>query len=362
MNYQQRIHQVEPHITNQDAEEVSNYLTTGGWVTEHKVTRNFEKLVSDKVNRTFAHAVPNGTIAIYLALLGSGIKKGHRVAVPNLTMIASINSIIWAGAEPVLIDVNPDMCMSFESLLSMEKPDAVMYVPLNGRTADGIKIAEWCKENKITLIEDSAHALGSQYENGKNCGSLGDVSIFSFTPHKIITTGQGGMVLTDNEEIYEKINRLKTFNRQKDKMDWHEGYGLNFKFTDLQASLGLSQLKKLDDHISMKIKILNFYSKISSNVASLGKFKEHEVPWFFDLQFNSVQDVKTIVNLLEENNIETRNLYPALSMQTFLKNVEKAELKFSENIFNTIIWLPSSVNLTEDKTNFIVQTINSSAE
>jgi perosamine synthetase len=359
MNNQQRIHQVQPHITNQDVEEVNNYLTSGGWITEHKVTKNFEKLVSNKVNRAFAHAVPNGTIALYLALLGSGIRKGHRVAVPNLTMIASINSIIWSGAEPVLIDVNADMCMSFESLLSIKKPDAVMYVPLNGRTKDGLKIAEWCKQNNIVFIEDSAHALGSQYENEQNCGSLGDVSIFSFTPHKIITTGQGGMVLTNNEEIYEKINALKTFNRKKDMLDWHEEYGLNFKFTDLQASLGLSQLKRLDEHISMKLKILDFYSKISSSFASLGKFKDHEVPWFFDLEINSVQNVEKIVNLLEEHNVETRNLYPALSMQTYLKNVERAELKFSENIFNNIIWLPSSVNLNEDEINFIVEKINS---
>ena len=129
--------------------------------------------------------------------------------------------------------------MSLKSLQTVDKLDGVIYVPLNGRTEDGLEIEEYCKERNITLIEDSAHALGSQYQD-RMCGSLGSMSVFSFTPHKIITMGQGGLVLTDDDGLYDYLLDLKTFNRSKDKSDWHDGFGLNFKITDLQSALGLS--------------------------------------------------------------------------------------------------------------------------
>ena len=128
------INQIEPLVTKEDAESVYEYLKSGAWVTEHKVTNNFEEIIKNYVGRNYAIAVPNGTMAIYLSLLASGVKKGDRVAVPNLTMIATINAVLWIGAEPVLIDVNESLCMSYEKLIKVKKLSAVIYVPLNGRT------------------------------------------------------------------------------------------------------------------------------------------------------------------------------------------------------------------------------------
>lgn len=359
MNNEKRINQIEPIISKSDAEAVYKYLLSGGWVTEHNVTRNFENLISKKINREYITAVPNGTIAIYLALIGSGIKPGQKVAVPNLTMIATINAVLWVGAEPVLIDVNNDYCMSIEDLEGIKGLSGVIYVPLNGRTTEGLKIQEWCRKKEIVLIEDSAHALGSSYSDGTMCGKLGDVSIFSFTPHKIITTGQGGTIMTDNVGIYNEIEKLKTFNRKKDKLDWHEGYGLNFKWTDLQATLGISQLNKLEDKISRKLEILNLYKKINSKVANLHNFAKYEVPWFFDLYFNSEADKTNVQNLLKKNNIETRDLYPPLSMQEYLSSIKKTKQNKSENTANKSLWLPSSVSLLNAEVEKIVDLINS---
>ena len=256
---QNRIFQVEPSIDDSDIKSVVDYLNSGGWLTEHKITQELEKNIKDFIGRRYSHAVPNGTIAIYLALLASGIGKGKKVGVPNLTMIATINAIIWADAEPVLIDVDESLCLSYEKLMKIDEEfDCLIFVPLNGRTGDGEKIQEWCSENNIIFIEDSAHALGSSYKSQK-CGSLGDLSVISFTPHKIITMGQGGMVFTNDQNFYEYLISIKTFNRSKDKSDWHEGFGLNFKITDLQSSLGLSQFSKLEQFISKKMHILNFY-------------------------------------------------------------------------------------------------------
>jgi len=358
VNKRKFINQIEPLITKKDADAVHNYLLTGGWVTEHQVTRTFENLIKEEVNRNYASAVPNGTIAIYLALIASGVKKGDKVAVPNLTMIATINAVLWAEAEPILVEVNNSLCMSFEHLREIKGLNTVIYVPLNGRTEDGLEIEKWCKKNNITLIEDSAHALGSEYKLDKKCGNLGDVSIFSFTPHKIITTGQGGMILTNNKKINTEINKIKTFNRKKDKLDWHEDFGLNFKFTDLQASLGISQFNSLNKHIENKRKLNKTYKKINNPNFQIGEFQENELPWFFDLYSKSKPKLKKLSKILAEKGIETRNLYPALSKQKYLKNFRKTNLEYSENIFDKVLWLPSSVNLRLKDQREIVEIIN----
>ena len=167
----EKINQVEPNISEQDIQRVSDYMSSGAWITEHALTKELEEKIADFVGRKYAIAVPNGTIAIYLSLLAAGLTEGKRVAVPNITMIATINAILWAGAEPVIIDLNERLCMSLKSLQTVDKLDGVIYVPLNGRTEDGLAIEEYCNERSITLIEDSAHALGSQYQD-RMCGSL----------------------------------------------------------------------------------------------------------------------------------------------------------------------------------------------
>lgn len=354
-----RINQVEPYIQEIDREKIINFLNTDTWITEHTVTKEFEQKMSEKTNRKYCIALPNGTIAIYLALISAGITQGMRVAIPNLTMIATINAVLWAGAEPILVDVDESLCMSLESLKSTSNLDAVIYVPLNGKSSNGIKIEEFCRNLSILLIEDSAHALGSNYEN-KNCCSLGDLSILSFTPHKIITTGQGGMVLTDNEKYYEAIFKLKTFNRQKDKLDWHEGFGLNFKFTDIQAVLGLSQLQSLEERIIRKKEIYHFYKQlINKKGLKLQVFDEIETPWFYTLELENLFQKEKLIDLLTKNNVETRQFYPALSMQKYLKNTEKVDLSYSESIFERLLWLPSSLNLSNQDIEFISNLLNS---
>ena len=358
MSKNQKINQVQPLVTKNDAKAVYDYLLSGGWVTEHRVTKDFEDKIKEFVNRKHAVAVPNGTIAIYLALLASGIKKGDRVAVPNITMIATVNAIIWAGATPVLIDVEKDLTMSFEKLTYTPKLKAVIFVPLNGRTSNGAEIELWCKEKNIILIEDSAHALGSKYSNGKFCGNLGDLSVFSFTPHKIITTGQGGMVLTNNKKFEKELIKIKTFNRRKDKIDWHDGFGLNFKITDMQSALGLSQFSSLNKRIEHKRKIHGLFQKVKSDYFKIGSFLNHEVPWFIDLTSNTKKDLNKLKGLLSKNNIETRTSYPALSKQKYLRDISNQDLSYSEKIHEKILWLPSSSDLDEKSITKIVKKIN----
>lgn len=353
-----RINQVEPLILEDDIKSVVKYLDSGGWITENKISFEFENNISNYVNRKFGILVPNGTIALYLALLSLGVGPGKKVAVPNITMIATINSIIWTGASPVIVDIDESLCISLEKLKTLKNIHTVIFVPLNGRVGNGKEVEKYCKENNIFLLEDSAHALGSEYEH-KKCGSLGDLSTFSFTPHKIITTGQGGMILTDKTKYKKIIDELKYFNRLKDKSDWHKGFGLNFKFTDLQAALGISQFNKLERFIKNKKNNEILYEQLINNKNLVfGKFKINEIPWFFDVKFSNVKLKNIAIKKLLDSNIETREVYPPLSMQKYLKNVEKTNTTYSEKISKKLLWLPSSNNLNKNQIKRISNILN----
>ncbi len=233
---------------------------------------------------------------------------------------------------------------------------AVIFVPLNGRTGSGIEIQDYCKKNNIILIEDSAHALGSSYINQK-CGSLGNLSILSFTPHKIITMGQGGMVLLDDDEVYQNLIDLKTFNREKDKSDVHKGFGLNFKITDLQASLGISQFNRLEEFIDKKKKLHNEYSKFIDG-KYLKHFEDIETPWFIDFYCDDQKQREELKLYLSSKNIETRYSYPALSSQSYLQEINKTNLSYSEEISDNILWLPSSTSLTNEEIKYVSDEVN----
>ena len=353
------INQIEPVITKEDIESVNEYLTSGGWLTEHTLTKSLEDNIASYLGRKYAVAVPNGTIAIYLALKSKGLGEGTRIAVPNITMVATINAVVWAGAQPILVDVDESLCMSLNQLKKIEDLDAVIFVPLNGRSGSGELIEEWCSDRNIVLIEDSAHALGSNYPN-KKCGGLGDISTLSFTPHKIITSGQGGLVLTDDEDLYKKIYDYKSFNRENDASDWHKGFGLNFKFTDLQASIVLSQLKRLDVLIVSKKDLFNSYKhSISKSDTRFLNFKDYETPWFIDFFLMSLESQSTYQDLLFKKGIQVRKGYPPLSMQKMFSNIERTDLSYSEEIAPKIIWLPSSFNLSKDDVELISRNLNS---
>jgi len=160
--------------------------------------------------------------------------------------------------------------------------------------------------------------------------------------------GQGGLVLTDEDNLYEYLIELKTFNRSKDRSDWHDGFGLNFKITDLQSALGLSQFEKINDFIKIKKEMFQLYKNKISGYKFINFF-DYETPWFIDLICESERDRDNLKDLLERQDILTRESYPALSKQSFLQSVEKTSLKFSENISENILWLPSSTNLTKNQ-------------
>ena len=170
--------------------------------------------------------------------------------------------------------------------------------------------------------------------------------------------GQGGMILTDRKTLSDFIVGIKTFNRIGDKSDFHKGFGLNFKITDLQASIGNSQFKKLDKHIEIKRKVLNYYKNTISDELKIIEFTKNEVPWFIDIFFKNKSTRTRAINKLSETGIETRLSYPPLSKQKYLKKYANNNLNYSETVYEKILWMPSSLNLTKKSISKICSIIN----
>ncbi len=160
-----KINQIEPLLTGLESTALQNYFSTGGWLTEHTKTKEFERKIAKYVGVRYASVVPNGTIALYLALLSAGIGNGDVVAVPNYTMIATINAIKWTGAEPLICDIDSEtLCIDIDNLESSCKElKAIMHVSINGRSGDINKVLDFCNRRNIILIEDSAQAMGSRF-------------------------------------------------------------------------------------------------------------------------------------------------------------------------------------------------------
>ncbi|GAH87899.1 unnamed protein product, partial [marine sediment metagenome] len=207
---------------------MADYLDSGGWLTEFRKTREFEKLIADYVGSGYASVVNNGTVSLIIALMALDIGDGDEVIVPDFTMIASANAVSLVGAKPVLVDVDPsNLCLDLDKAEAAVTPrtKAIMYVSLNGRCHDMNRVVALTKKYNLYLVEDAAQALGSRYR-GEHLGTFGEIGSFSFSFPKIITTGQGGALVTDDVELFRKMSMIKDFGRPRGGVDYHEIMGL----------------------------------------------------------------------------------------------------------------------------------------
>ena len=355
-----RINQIEPWIGKEEKDAVVDYLESGGWLTEFKKTKELEQMISDYTGSKYSIMMPNGTIALTAAILALGIGKGDEVIVPNYTMIASANAVVMAGAKPILVDIDPaNLCLDLSKAKKAftKKTKAIMLVTINGRYPDIKKFKSFAKSKNIYLIEDAAQSLGSMC-NGKHLGTFGDVGMLSFSMPKIITMGQGGCLLTDNEELHKKILLLKDFGRKSAGVDTHEVMGYNFKFNDLQAVIGIEQMKKLPWRVERKKEIFKKYKNLLAKVNGVEFFETNTKdtsPWFIDILVP--EDKKeSLIKFLQEKNIGTRPFYPAIHTQNPYKK-NKGDYKNSEKISRRGLWLPSSAFLSDEDIVYVCNNI-----
>ncbi|OGD33350.1 aminotransferase [Candidatus Azambacteria bacterium RIFCSPHIGHO2_01_FULL_44_55] len=345
-----KIPQMEPYFDKAEAQAVFAYMKSGGWITEFKKTEELENAIKKFVGAKHAVMTVNGTVSLTLALLALGLKPGDEVLVPNMTMIASPNSAVKVGIKPILVDIEAKtLCMDLEKAAKAISPKtkALMYVPFNGRCADMNEVVKFCANNNIFLIEDAAQALGSFYKN-KHLGSFGKIGSFSFSTPKIITTGQGGALVTNDGDLHQKIKRLKDFGRAKGGNDIHDDWGWNFKFTDLQAVVGIEQMKKLQARIKRKKAIYSRYQESLSNLKTIEFIPTNlkdTTPWFIDIY---VKEPDRLADYLKKKGIGTRRIYPAINTQKIYQHECKNKLfPISEDYARRGLWLPSSTKLSD---------------
>lgn len=339
------IRQMEPWIDRQEEKEIIKVMRSG-WITEADETKRFEKMIADFTGSKYCSVVTNGTVSLYLALKALGIGEGDEVIVPDMTMVASPNAVIMANAKPIFVDIEKDtLCLSLDEVKKniSKKTKAIMVVAFNGRAPDMNRVLTIAKDNNLFVIEDAAQALGS-YFRGKHLGTFGDIGSFSFSTPKVITTAQGGALVTDRKDLYDKIIRLKDFGRIDRSSQNHDEIGFNFKFTDILAAIGVVQMKKLPARLNRKKEMYDIYKQELKNLKQIQLIAtdlSQTSPWFMDI---FVSDPKALQSFLKNKNIGTRLFYPAIhtTKPYRTKNIYENSLWASEHG----LWLPSSAFLT----------------
>lgn len=350
------IMQMRPWFGEEEKKAICEYMDEDGFITEFKRTEQFEGMIANYTGAKHCIVVNNGTISLTLAAMACGIKAGDEVIIPNFTMIASPNSIKMFGAEPIFVDVEPEtLCLDIERVKASITPKtkAIMLVSANGRYPKvGIAAFEaLAKEHSLILLEDSAQSLGSFYPDGRHIGTAGIVGSFSFSAPKIISTGQGGCIVTNDDSIAANVRRLKDFGRSGGGNDIHEQIGFNFKFTELQACIGIEQMKKISWRVERKKEILKRYISNLKDVNEVGFFEQDldcTTPWFIDCV---VKNRKELQEYLKVNNIGTRVMYPPINKQKAYGVA--GEHVVSNNIGDNGLWLPSETQLTDDSIDYV---------
>ena len=357
----------EPDISNADYQSVLKTLKKGEISGSFTNTiLEFEKNFA-KFNRVkYAVSVSNCTNALQLACRVIGIKKGDEVLVSSSTNIATALAVYYNGGIPVPIDSNPITWNLDEKLLEKnitKKTKAIIPVHFLGLPANMKVIMKIAKKYKLKVIEDCAEAHGAKFNN-KLVGSFGDIACYSFYSNKIITTGEGGMLVTNNKKYYDNLNYLKNLAFGQPRF-YHKSAGYNFRMGSLQAALGLSQLRKVKTFIKKKIKVAKLYYKYLNGIKYIQlpyvEKNYFNVYWMFGIIINnSTKKRDQLIKYLNSKKIGTRTFFCPLTHQPFLKKIKgynKYKCKISENMWKQGLYLPSANNLKEKEISYISESI-----
>jgi perosamine synthetase len=351
-----RIAQMEPWLGEEERRAVDAYMASGGWLTEFTQTRAFEEMIAEYVGSSHVIATSNGTVSLILALLTCDIGAGQEVLVPDYTQIASANTVRLAGATPVLVDIEPrSLGMDLERAEAALTPRtrAMMYVAINGRPGATDRAVEFCRDHGLLLIEDAAQTLGSRLR-GRHLGTWGAVGNMSFSPPKVITTGQGGALFFNDEALYRRAVMIKDFGRPKAGVDYHEVLGFNFKFTDIQAVIGIEQMKKLPWRVGRKKAMYRRYRQMLAGIDAIEWLPtnlDDTSPWFVDILVPADRR-DALAASLRAQGVGTRPFYPAIHTQPPYAGV-RGEFPASADISARGLWLPSSTFLTDDEIDYV---------
>jgi len=355
----------EPEIGEDELKNVIEVVKSGWVSSKGKFIEEFENLFAQYIGVKYGVATSNGTTALHLALLALDIKQQDEIIIPDLTFAATINAVLYVGAKPILVDIDPNYwCISPSKVKEAITPrtKAIIPVHLYGHPCDMDALIEIAEDYGLYIIEDAAEAHGAEYK-GRKVGSFGHIACFSFYGNKIITTGEGGMCLTNDKEIAEKIRILRDHGMDPKKRYWHNVVGFNYRMTNLQAALGVAQLRKIEKFVEKKRRIAKLYEEELSSIKGITLHPEMTwakcVYWLYSILI----DEKIIgitrdefAEKLKNNGIETRNVfYPLHIMPPYQKYANFCPT--SSNISKRGLSLPSSTKLNEEDITYITQKI-----
>jgi perosamine synthetase len=350
-----------PSLKGNEKKYVNECLDTTWISSRGKFISSFEKAYSNYIGVEYASAVSNGTVALHLASLALGIGPGDEVILPTFTFVATANALLYIGATPVFVDSLRDTWQADPADIERKitsKTKAIILVHLYGHACNMDAIIPICKRNNLLLIEDCAEAIGSLYKN-KPIGSFGDIATFSFFGNKTITTGEGGMVLSNSKELIDKVNHYKS-QCMTNTAYWHDLLGFNYRMTNICAAIGLAQLERIDEIINRKIGIADLYRKLFKN----SKIEFHafnkdvfHTYWMCSILLPSAEKRDLLRQYLYKNSIDSRPLFFPIHTMPYFQKYAKGEFPVVTDISTRGINLPSYPDLSDDDVIFIAQKV-----
>ncbi len=379
-----------PHIKNSDIKSIKDVMKSGWISTSADIVDDFEKRVSSFCKTKFSVVLNSGTSAIHLGLKVLGVNKNCEVIVPSITFIATVNPILYLGAKPIIFDVDQYHNLKIEDVINFIKTQtkfknkktinkktkkeirAIIITHMWGRACNFLELRNLCKKRNIFILEDAAESLGSylntKTKRHKHCGSIGDIGCLSFNANKIITTGSGGAIITNNKNLYLKAQYLANQAKDDTFNYIHNECGYNYKMNGITAALGISQLKRIKKKIALRKIIFQRYLfnfKKDQNIKVLSFPKKSKMNyWINILSFKNLNFSQTyqLSQMLLKKNIETRRIWRPLNLQKYLKKFETYNIINAKKIYSNSLCVPSDDSLSisdiDKITNYIIKYYN----
>lgn len=351
----------QPSFIGNEKKYVNECIDSSWISSKGKFVEQFESKFAEYIDVKYATSVTSGTTALHLALVTLDLGSGDEVIVPTLTYIASVNAIAYTGATPVFVDSLPDTWQIDPSDVKRKitpKTKAIIVVHLYGHPSNMEELTEIAREHGLFLIEDCAEAIGSRYK-GKHVGGFGDLSIFSFYGNKTITTGEGGMLVTNNKTLYDRACHFKGQGLAKYRQYWHDVIGYNYRMTNICAAIGLAQLENIEIFLQKKRENAHLYMDYLSESPltfqnEIGDVKNSY--WMVSVLVKQPTERDLLRDILERNGIETRPVfYPVHTMPMYLKKYH--QFPVAEDLGWRGINLPSYPDLNTEQIRYICDQI-----
>lgn len=356
----------EPKLGEKELEYVTDCIRSSWISSKGEYINRFEEEFSKYCGAKCGVTTTSGTTALHLAVVCLGIGNDDEVIIPTFTMIATANAVVYTGAKPVLIDSEPyswNMDVNKIEEKITEKTKAIMVVHTYGHPVDMDPILKLAEDYGLYVIEDAAEAHGAEYK-GKRVGALGDVGCFSFYANKMITTGEGGMIVTNNDELAGKARLLKDQAFEKEKRFWHRFIGFNYGMTNLQAAVGLAQMEKIDQFVKTRRQNAHLYNSLLKNIDGITLPFEAEwaknVYWMYSVLIDPSFGLnrEELMGFLRETGVETRSFfYPIHTQPVYTQKYRGESYPVAEELSRKGINLPSGNTLEKDQIEHVVDQI-----